>query len=259
MQNSHPHKFLPLLILFGTVLIALSGCGGGGGGGGAPPPTVGINPPGLTFTLKDQCADGRGIDARFFEYRGASITGRWPSTTDNVYTADSGDSLSQRLLCTPGQKVCYGATEHPNDGTGYWGVGLDGRSRSSRTNNCTTCPSGSGTYGVNLTCSSATTTPPPPTPPTPPTTGTPGTGGAFDFCPHSGSYVNRSSCVNIGIDGKVTNQCNRMIFFYWCYTDSGSYSCGSKNEPTQFGGLFAGATSSRDPSRPIDYWAFTCE
>ena len=162
MQNSHTHKFLALLILLGTVLIGLSGCGGGGGGGGggAPPPTVGINPPGLTFTLNDQCADGRGIDARFFEYRGASITGRWPSTTGNVYTADSGGSISPRLRCTPGRNVCYGAKPDPDNGT-YWGLGIDGRSRSSGTNSCTTCPSGSGTYGVNLNCGSATTAPPP--------------------------------------------------------------------------------------------------
>ena len=83
---------------------------------------------------------------------------------------------------------------------------------------------------------------------------------AFEWCRHGGSVVDRYSCVGVGSDGGVTNRCNMTVFFYWCYDDNGSYSCGARNEPTQFGGITAnGTTYGYDTSRPIHYWAFTCE
>ena len=87
---------------------------------------------------------------------------------------------------------------------------------------------------------------------------------SYDWCRGGtlGNVVERSSCVSYNAqNGGYTNNCNKSVFFYHCYTDSGAYACGYADEPTQFGGIASGGTTFPHGllKRPIRYWVFTCE
>jgi hypothetical protein len=122
----------------------------------APPPIVTPMPPPLphplppppqpvtlTWTLADRCADGLGVQARFFDLDNDLV---WPDAS-HVYVIDSGGSATYRLTCVPGAKICYGATTDPDNGR-YWGVGISREYACS--NCCYTCEAQN--VGFNLVC-----------------------------------------------------------------------------------------------------------
>lgn len=80
-----------------------------------------------------------------------------------------------------------------------------------------------------------------------------------EWCSTGGTTVDRLSCIRVS-GGGYANICNTLVFFYYCYDDAGSYSCGYNRQPTQFGGIAPGDTLLPSyPNRPIYYWAFSCE
>ena len=117
--------------------------GDGGSGGGVA----------LDFSITDECNDGRDIEYRFFE--DVSDVSRqskaWPSQYTVYVTSGYGQTHTNRLDCTPGYKVCYGARPK-GDRSVHWGVGID--ADQSCDNCCTTCPtSGTGEISKALICS----------------------------------------------------------------------------------------------------------
>lgn len=75
----------------------------------------------MNWVLKDQCPDGLGLQARFFDMDNGRV---WPSTSQ-VYFASPGEEVDVILRCEIGNQICYGARPDPDDGT-FWGVDLDG-------------------------------------------------------------------------------------------------------------------------------------
>ena len=71
----------------------------------------------ISWTIRDRCDDGRGIDVRFHEYGlGFSYVTSWTKT----YTIGSGTSREFPLSCdAPGNWVCYAAKRPAG---GRWGV-----------------------------------------------------------------------------------------------------------------------------------------
>ena len=136
---------------------ALSGGGGGGGGGGGEPGGGGGSAT-VTYTLKDACADGTGVDYRFYAYRpdrftvGQSVRA-WPSRSTHWTLTGYGDENSHRLTCTPGHRICNGGARADGE-SGHWGVGLRDDASLTSPNACTTCPpSGNRNFSSNFTCS----------------------------------------------------------------------------------------------------------
>ena len=146
------------------VSMSFSGSSCGGGPPLRPPPGAGV-----VATATSACSDT--VYLRFFEGRSGvtSSSQQWPGG-GRSYVLSNGDTFRQTLACTPGYKVCYGATR---SGGTYWGVG-DGNEGC--TGCCTTCPtSGTGSLSAGrLVCTGGGVGPPPP----PTTTGLLATGSS---------------------------------------------------------------------------------
>jgi hypothetical protein len=146
-------------------VLVLVGCGSGGGGGGNDPPDCvdlgGACPAGfqcslatrdceaasetVRWTLNDQCNDGLGVQARFFD---STHGGQWPDPPLVWRTNVEGGFVDELLACIPGAMICYGAEPAPADGT-YWGSGLDGNQACDAC--CVTC-NGLDPPPINLRC-----------------------------------------------------------------------------------------------------------
>lgn len=143
-----------------AVVVAVAGILGCGGGGGAAPTcqTI-VCPTGfecsaatescqkasglMAWTLTDSCADGVGIQIRFFDTTNGL---HWPADPTQVYKGLDGVAGEVDLACLPGATVCYGAEPDPSDGRS-WGMSLDG------THGCPACCSTCGASpSIGLTC-----------------------------------------------------------------------------------------------------------
>ncbi len=120
-----------------TLALAILGCGGGGGGQRETCATL-VCPAGfecsaatvtcqrssglMAWTMTDSCADGEGIQVRYFDTTNGL---HWPGDPTQVFTIGSGLTVEDDLACLPGAMVCYGAEPNPSDGRS-WGASLDG-------------------------------------------------------------------------------------------------------------------------------------
>jgi hypothetical protein len=96
-----------------------------------------------TFNCNGTCAMTWSFDAceapsyyRLFEYAAGSSTPYWAWPSSTVYSLPLANyGYNQTIACTPGNKICYGASflSSANDADGYWGVGINA------TENCTNC------------------------------------------------------------------------------------------------------------------------
>ncbi len=99
----------------------------------------------IRWTLNDQCVDGLGVQARFFDMTNGGL---WPDASNAWATNVEGGYVDEVLACIPGAKVCYGAEPAPSNGR-YWGLSLDG------TQSCDACCAicGQGNpQPINLIC-----------------------------------------------------------------------------------------------------------
>ena len=86
----------------------------------------------MRWSFSDQCVDGFGLKIKLFgiDKRGG-INWYWPEP-DRHWPVEPGGSLMETIRCTPGEKICYGASTSFDDDE-HWGVGLDGKG------SCKTC------------------------------------------------------------------------------------------------------------------------
>jgi len=117
-----------------------TGAGSSESGGSSQSPTT------LSWVLNDNCNDGRGLAARFFESENGRLTGQqWPGGND-AYVSNSGEAISVDLACDESVAVCLGA-EPRGDGSTFWGLGVDGNE------SCQDCCAQCGSkIEENLTC-----------------------------------------------------------------------------------------------------------
>jgi hypothetical protein len=99
----------------------------------------------LTWNMTNACS--KTTDVRFFD---RVLQREWPGNS-NVYVIEPGRQFSQKLACTVGQKICYGAAPRTG-GTGVWGVGLNDREACE--NCCAICGEADSNRekSVRLTC-----------------------------------------------------------------------------------------------------------
>jgi len=132
------------IIFIPVILVFLLACGGGGSGSGSSEDDDNnLFNTTLTWELYDRCSDGRGIRVRFFD---RTDGGYWPASGGS-YSMDAGTSLTVRLSCEYGNKICMGARTLPYDGR-FWGLDVDGDESCSSC--CTTCDG--DTVTQNLRC-----------------------------------------------------------------------------------------------------------
>jgi hypothetical protein len=77
----------------------------------------------MNWTIQDDCADGTGLQARFFDVI-ANV--QWPVSSQVFETASDGETVYEVLGCYPGDKICYGARPNAANTTLSWGKGIDG-------------------------------------------------------------------------------------------------------------------------------------
>jgi uncharacterized protein (TIGR02145 family) len=99
----------------------------------------------IELSITDSCDDGYRIDFRFHDVDDNLV---WPSAIAENY----GQKYTHSLLCTKGNKICYGA----ETGSQSWGVGLSGNQGCDSC--CVSCED-AVTHAWNLTCDAPTTIP----------------------------------------------------------------------------------------------------
>lgn len=105
----------------------------------------------IRWTLHDGCADGVGIQARFFDLTHGGV---WPGGDQVWLTMVDGGFVDEVLACIPGAKICYGAEPAPTNGD-FWGLSLDGRRECDAC--CASCGNGDPPP-IRLTCNLPATT-----------------------------------------------------------------------------------------------------
>ena len=94
----------------------------------------------MTWIFADGCNDGLGLQIRLFDVTNRLV---YPSLS-RVFVIPSLTARQIPIRCAAGAKICFGARTLPDDGSGSWGVDLDGLS------GCSACCARCGNVTIRI-------------------------------------------------------------------------------------------------------------
>ena len=105
------------LCLVLLLAIVSTACEKGLAPGTGPTPVPSTN---MTWRFEKTCNDGYTTSLKLYDRDSGAV---WPSNTRS-WTFKSGESITETISCSSGNKICFGAANNADDSLGYWGIGI---------------------------------------------------------------------------------------------------------------------------------------